>query len=763
MSRPSDAQDGTELADLPQDAPPPQNIGPFKPRPSPDDADPRSSWIKGALATFDVFALIVNKMIGTGVYSAPATVFLLTGSKDLTLGLFGIGFVYTLASTVMYLDYAEALPYTGGELVYLDEISAHAIAYLDDDPEPRPNIQPRPSIPQPNTHGPLNNVENGPRRVSNAEANNAQPASPLAQGPPTRRLKKWLRRFLGDGLLAYITYSVCFIGLFNSGTNSMQTGRMILICIASQEDNVVPDVNRDVIRLIGVVTLTALCLLQYFSPQFGRKLNQGLAIVKILFLVTLWIVALAASSHPLKKPDGTVVDRAADWHIWHKPNNSWNQFAKALLSVLFSFEGWENATFVAGEIPKDRPQVLRRGFIIAVFTVGMLYLLIVSAFLNSITWEDIHGASQNINYAPMLSGNGVTARRAWAIVAAISALGSLNSIIYTFSRVKQSIGQAEVLPWSNVWKKDDEIQRELAPDHPGYFIHKAPQGGLIIHWTMSVVVIAGSSSIPSTLESVGLPGYVQTYAHCFILMIIGAAYLNLSSREEALTRPTRQPARRPTPNKSRRPPFRFSKMTSSVGHWGMRLFVLAYVALNLAILVINAIPPYEGSDGTKIAFKGFGFPTISLSILLFGIAYYILVFGTATRIYHQPDDPEAPPVVERGLLARSSPWNLLRFANVTYEIRKDRYFDTELDRVRRFGRRWRIIYYLPGDDAPAPIENGNPINPNGGAVHEAPAQPLLTWAIFWYWFFGGTRLRKTMSRTIGDWWTAWVKKSPPKS
>lgn len=131
----------------------------------------------------------------------------------------------------------------------------------------------------------------------------------------------------------------------------------------------------------------------------------------------------------------------------------------------------------------------------------------------------------------------------------------------------------------------------------------------------------------------------------------------------------------------------------------MRLFVLVYVALNLAILIINAIPPYEGSDGSKIAFKGFGFPTISLSILLFGIGYYILVFGTATRIYHQPDNSEAPPVVERGLLANSSPWNLLRFANVTYEIRKDRYFDTELDRVRRFGRRWRVVYYLPGDDA----------------------------------------------------------------
>lgn len=100
MSRASGAHDGTELADLARDAPPPQNIGPFKPRQSPDDADSTSNWIKGALETFDVFALIVNKMIGTGIYSAPATVFLLTGNKNLTLGLFSIGFVYTLARSV---------------------------------------------------------------------------------------------------------------------------------------------------------------------------------------------------------------------------------------------------------------------------------------------------------------------------------------------------------------------------------------------------------------------------------------------------------------------------------------------------------------------------------------------------------------------------------------------------------------------------------------------------------------------------------------
>jgi amino acid transporter len=71
------------------------------------------------LGSYDVFALIVNKMIGTGIYTAPSTVLLYTGSKQLSLGLWGVGFFYTIMSTFIYLDYAAVFPYTGGEIVYV--------------------------------------------------------------------------------------------------------------------------------------------------------------------------------------------------------------------------------------------------------------------------------------------------------------------------------------------------------------------------------------------------------------------------------------------------------------------------------------------------------------------------------------------------------------------------------------------------------------------------------------------------------------------
>jgi hypothetical protein len=86
--------------------------------------------------------------------------------------------------------------------------------------------------------------------------------------------------------------------------------------------------------------------------------------------------------------------------------------------------------------------------------------------------------------------------------------------------VKQVIGQAEVLPWSKIWKRDDRLERgdrnyrRVGVDD---FVYKSPEGGLIVHFTMTVVVIAISASIQSTTESISLPGMIQTYIHCFIL------------------------------------------------------------------------------------------------------------------------------------------------------------------------------------------------------------------------------------------------------
>lgn len=77
---------------------------------------------KARLTVFDVAALVLNKQIGTGIFTTPGTVLLSTQSKGLSVGLWTLGGFWTLMFLLIYLEFGDAFPYNGGELVYLDEI-----------------------------------------------------------------------------------------------------------------------------------------------------------------------------------------------------------------------------------------------------------------------------------------------------------------------------------------------------------------------------------------------------------------------------------------------------------------------------------------------------------------------------------------------------------------------------------------------------------------------------------------------------------------
>ena len=58
--------------------------------------------VAGALSTFDVFALIVNKMVGTGIFTAPTLVLALTESRELSIFLWIAGSIYSIIRCASY-------------------------------------------------------------------------------------------------------------------------------------------------------------------------------------------------------------------------------------------------------------------------------------------------------------------------------------------------------------------------------------------------------------------------------------------------------------------------------------------------------------------------------------------------------------------------------------------------------------------------------------------------------------------------------------
>jgi len=148
-------------------------------------------------------------------------------------------------------------------------------------------------------------------------------------------------------MFAYTLYSILFVTVFSSSTNVVQFGAMILVVTGAREHRddelgrnySISNISAPMARVIGVLTLTLLSILQMFQPKLGRGLNVILAVVKLTAVVILLAFGIAAATN----------NRGgwSDWSVrYETPTKSKNGWAKALLAVLFSYQGWENATFV---------------------------------------------------------------------------------------------------------------------------------------------------------------------------------------------------------------------------------------------------------------------------------------------------------------------------------------------------------------------------------------------------------------------------------
>jgi amino acid transporter len=88
------------------------------------------------------------------------------------------------------------------------------------------------------------------------------------------------------------------------------------------------------LRFLAVVVLTFLCALHFRSARIARTLNVVLAGLKILMLIVVFVSgAVKASQEQISWSESTSEEASST--------------AAAFLLILFSFGGWENATFVS--------------------------------------------------------------------------------------------------------------------------------------------------------------------------------------------------------------------------------------------------------------------------------------------------------------------------------------------------------------------------------------------------------------------------------
>jgi amino acid transporter len=209
----------------------------------------------------------------------------------------------------------------------------------------------------------------------------------------------------------------------------------------------------------------------------------------------------------------------------------------ALIAILWTYAGWQEAGYVASEID-DQRRTLPRAIFFGMSLVILLYLAVNLAYVMGIGFDAAQTSKRPIPAAVLSQAFGDWAGRLMALLIALSALGALNGTIMTSSRIYAAVGADHPLFAPLGW-----WNRALGTP----VLALATQGLLSIAFVVFVSLL-GTHLVPikidadTTLEFGGLQGFF-TLLHCtaavfwIFFLLTGVALFVLRRKDANIARP----------------------------------------------------------------------------------------------------------------------------------------------------------------------------------------------------------------------------------
>ena len=181
---------------------------------------------------------------------------------------------------------------------------------------------------------------------------------------------------------------------------------------------------------LAAIVLAVLTVINCLGVRAGSTVQSILMVLKIAALIALVVCGLVLTK-PATNPE-RLLDRPVSFDLL-------TAFGAALVPVIFSYGGWQTATFVAGEIKEPRRN-LPRGLIIGVIGVVLLYLA-ANIVCITVLGTTALAASTAPASDVMRNALGDFGARAIAAGIAISTVGFLSQSMLTAPRVYFAMAQ----------------------------------------------------------------------------------------------------------------------------------------------------------------------------------------------------------------------------------------------------------------------------------------------------------------------------------
>ena len=199
--------------------------------------------------------------------------------------------------------------------------------------------------------------------------------------------------------------------------------------------------------LLAIAVVAALSLLNILGVVLGALAQNILTVAKVLGLAAIVAAGVFVSSSATEVESSQPADSAAgqteivagDSAAEPAGTAYTGNLGLAMVLVLYAFGGWNDSAFVAAEVRDPRRNV-PRALLTGVGLVTLIYLVINAAYWRALGFAGLQGS--DLPAADTLGAAlGSSGERVMSLLVIVSALGGINGLIFTGSRVHASLGR----------------------------------------------------------------------------------------------------------------------------------------------------------------------------------------------------------------------------------------------------------------------------------------------------------------------------------
>ena len=198
----------------------------------------------------------------------------------------------------------------------------------------------------------------------------------------------------------------------------------------------------EVTLIYAAAAVTVLTLLNILSVVFGKSTQNVLTAAKVLGLGGILLAGLLAPYS-----GGSAPVKAGNPEPLPDPS-----FGFAMILVLYAYGGWNDAALVAAEQRNPRRNI-PMALILGTSTITIIYVLANAAYLRSLGFDGAR-YSGAIAADTVQGFLGIWASKFMSVLVMISALGAINGMVFTGSRVYSALGaDYSLFAWLGRWDR----------------------------------------------------------------------------------------------------------------------------------------------------------------------------------------------------------------------------------------------------------------------------------------------------------------------